>query len=395
MTRFAKRQLLMTILLYLLAGCTAKAGPAEDALLVQEAVIRYQFAHHHAVGRDEVSSFCVEFANESARADPPVVLIQRLNNSRRKVIAGSSCDRNRERGVVEKVSGKPALVLVVGNVEWNSDVSAVVEGGYYQAAENVAENVYYLKKLDGMWSVTHTLSSSSADSPRDEGDQAFKAGKYAKAYAKWFPRAEMGDSEKQELIANLLLGPHAHAVKHDPYLGTRFLYRAAIAGRRTAMLRLSDAINKGSSGLKRVPAAAKCWSKAPASIEERGVCVGLTDFDVPRARASCSELPYVKEQDGTNKEEGVGKAKLCLANKTPTLLVPGPPPGAEDIQRAREYARHGIEWQITGDVYEEDFERYRENFNATTIAGIEAKHGRGYLEKLSKEIDARIMKSKR
>lgn len=393
MTVFLKRQLLTLFLLCLVAGCSAKVSPAEDALLAQEAVIRYQFANYHVISRDEVSTFCVEFATESARADSPAVLIQRLNDGGRKVLAGSGCERNQDRAVVEKVSGKPALVLVVGKVVWTSDVSALVEGGYYQAAENVSENVYYLKKADGVWSVTHTLSSVSASSRRDEGEQAFKAGKYAQAYAKWSPGAEMGDGEQQELIANLLLGPHARAVKHDRYEGTRFLYRAAIGGRRTAMLSLSDAINKGSFGLKRVPAAATCWSKAPSSMEERAACIGVTDFDVPRARASCSELPSVKEQTGTDR--AVAAARLCLANKTPALLVPGPPPSAEDNQRAREYARHGIELQITGDVYEEEFEHFREKFNATIVEAIEAKHGRGYLEKLSKEIDARMQKSKR
>lgn len=228
------------------------------------------------------------------------------------------------------------------------------------------------------------------DSLRDEGDQAFKAGKYAKAYAKWFPGAAMGDLEQQELIADLLLGPHAHAVKRDRHEGTRFLYRAAIGGRRTAMLSLSDAINKGSFGLKSVPAAAECWSKAPSSLGGRSVCVGLTEFEVPRARASCSELPHVEEQGVTNEESAVAKAKLCLANNTPALLVPGPPPGAQDTKRTREYARYGIEWRITGDVYEEEFEQYREKFNATMVEGIEAKHGRGYLERLSKEIEEGI-----
>lgn len=235
-----------------------------------------------------------------------------------------------------------------------------------------------------------------ANSLRDAGDRAFKAGKYAKAYDAWLPGAAIdGDSEQQELIANLLLGPHAHAVKHDRYKGTRFLYLAAIGGRRTAMLSLSDAISKGSFGLKRVPAAAECWSKAPSNMRERGVCVGLTDFDVPRARASCSELPHGAEQGGTNMDAGVARAKLCLANKTPALLVPGPPPGAQDSRRAREYARHGIEWRITGDVYEEDFEHFREKFNATIVEGIEAKRGRGYLERLSKEIEKRIKRSER
>lgn len=40
------------------------------------------------------------------------------------------------------------------------------------------------------------MPAQSKCGKRDEGDQAFKAGKYARAYAQWFPGAEMGDSKQ-------------------------------------------------------------------------------------------------------------------------------------------------------------------------------------------------------
>jgi hypothetical protein len=82
-----------------------------------------------------------------------VELIQRLNEGPRKVLKGSSCDSNQGNGVIEKVSGRPALVLVIGAVIWKSDQSAVVEGGYYEASESASGNVYYLKKVNGVWVV--------------------------------------------------------------------------------------------------------------------------------------------------------------------------------------------------------------------------------------------------
>jgi len=45
---------------------------------------------------------------------------------------------------------------------------------------------------------------------------------------------------------------------------------------------------------------------------------------------------------------------------------------------------------ITGDVYDGDFEQFRESFNDAIVAGVEAERGRGYFERLSKEIDRRV-----
>jgi hypothetical protein len=86
-------------------------------------------------------------------------------------------------------------------------------------------------------------------------------------------------------------------------------------------------------------------------------------------------------------------ARLCLANKTPALLVPGTPPSPIDLRRISEYARYGIEWVITGDVYNGDFEKFRENFNNTIVEAIDAERGRRYLVTLGKQIEIRIAES--
>jgi hypothetical protein len=150
-----KRYLLMLGLLWLLTGCDGKTGTAEDVRL-QEAIFRYQFTHNEAARRDEADIFCVELttASKSARVDPPVELIKRLNDGKRKVLAGSSCARNQDGFAVERVSGKPVLILTVGNVVWSSATSVVVEGGYYEAPESASGNVYHVDKVNGVWRVT-------------------------------------------------------------------------------------------------------------------------------------------------------------------------------------------------------------------------------------------------
>jgi hypothetical protein len=114
------------------------------------------------------------------------------------------------------------------------------------------------------------------------------------------------------------------------------------------MQRLADALNKGKFGLSKRADAARCWSSAPSSFEERLACVKLTDFRHPQARLQ------------------------------------------QDLERVSEYKRHGIEWSITGDVYDEQFETFRRQFNQTTVAALEAAHERGNVASLSKQIDARL-----
>jgi hypothetical protein len=206
----------------------------------------------------------------------------------------------------------------------------------------------------------------------------------------WWYEAWLGDAEKQERLAELYLGPHARQAKAKPYDGVHFLFRAAVNGRPKAMRRLADALDKGTFGLNKRPDAGRCWSSAPENFEGRLACVNLTDFRDPAARVPCSELAVMEEQDHPGTHDGVAMAKLCLANKTPAILVPGSPPGELALKRVREYARHGIEWAITGDVYVEQFETFRGKFNQTTVAALDAEHGRGYMDRLSEEIEARV-----
>jgi len=239
-------------------------------------------------------------------------------------------------------------------------------------------------------------SNASADKLLEEGRQYFEAGRYTEAYIAWWGGATDGDSEKQELLANVLLGPHGHEVKRikSPRReGMRYLYRAAVAGRRSAMLALAGASRSGLFGLEKRTAAAECWVKVPASLQQRIACVELTEFRDREARASCSELALAG--GAADWKRAPSLAHLCIANKTPALLVPGGPPGAQAVRREREYARHGIEWVITGDVYNGDFERFRESFNDAIVADVEAKCGRGYFARLSKQIDARVKQAER
>jgi hypothetical protein len=235
------------------------------------------------------------------------------------------------------------------------------------------------------------LETSDASHWRKEGEDAFRRQDYQKAYFAWWLGANGSrDNEQQELIADLLLGPHSQAVKSQPYDGIHYLYRAAIGGRHTAMLKFSNALRTGSLGVRKSAQAATCWSKTPAEFEQRLNCVAVTDFDNPRARPSCAELILPPGAESPNAQDATMNAKLCLANKTLALFQPGIPPRGEELEH--EYEKRGIEWVFTGDVYDEGFEKFRRKFNGTIAEAIEAERGRGYLERIYKEIRVKIAK---
>jgi hypothetical protein len=98
-----------------------------------------------------------------------------------------------------------------------------------------------------------------------------RVGDYERLARSWRPEAMLGDKEKQERLAELLLGPHAREAKARPYEGIRFLFRAAVNGRRTAVLRLADALNEGKFVLSKRPYAARCWADAPSSFAKQMV----------------------------------------------------------------------------------------------------------------------------
>jgi hypothetical protein len=238
-----------------------------------------------------------------------------------------------------------------------------------------------------------TLAGMLSCAASAHGAPAYEAwllrmGDYETLASVWRSDTDKGDGEKQERLAGLFLGPHARAAKAQPFEGLQNLYQAALRGRRSAVLRLADALDKGTLGLRKRPDAARCWAALPATFDGRLACVRLTGFREARARPACGGLPIARE-DG-RPLDGVDAARICLAMNTPTLLEPGLPPGPQTIRRIKAYARHGIVLQITGDVYEDAYEVFRDQFNRTTVAALDAALGRGYVERLSQDIEARV-----
>jgi hypothetical protein len=97
--------------------------------------------------------FCVAVSKGETASDAPAKLIQNLNDATHKLVKSSDCNENEGNGVTERASGKPALMLNVGQVKWLTKDEVIVKGGYYEASLSSSGNTYQLKKISDVWRV--------------------------------------------------------------------------------------------------------------------------------------------------------------------------------------------------------------------------------------------------
>jgi hypothetical protein len=135
----------------LVSACTPNLSKADETLQIQQAVLRYQFEHNAAAKKYAI--FCIAISKGETVSDAPAKLIQSLNDAAHKVVKSSDCNAHMDNGVTERSSGKPALMLNVGQVNWLAKDEAVVEGGYYEAGLSSSGNTYHLKMVSGVWRV--------------------------------------------------------------------------------------------------------------------------------------------------------------------------------------------------------------------------------------------------
>jgi hypothetical protein len=128
----------------LVSGCTPNLSKADEELQIQQAVLRYQFEHNASANRSAI--FCIAISGGNTDVDAPAKLLEGLNDATHKAVRSSDCNGNEGNGVIERSSGKPALMLNVGQVKWLAPDDVEVDGGYYEASLSASGNTYRLKK---------------------------------------------------------------------------------------------------------------------------------------------------------------------------------------------------------------------------------------------------------
>jgi hypothetical protein len=104
----------------------------------------------------------------------------------------------------------------------------------------------------------------------------------------------------------------------------------------------------------------------------------------------CDEIALAGKMNKLVTLSGTEMARLCLANGTPAMLVPGGPPGLEVEIRIEEFAKHGVEWIVTGDVFEDKFELFREQFNKVMREELTRRHGADGFARIEAKVQSRI-----
>ena len=137
----------------LVSGCAPSVEKADEDLQIRQAVLRYQFEHTAAAHKYSIFCIAVTKGRIEPGPDAPAKLMHGLSDATHKVVKSSDCNENQGDGVIERASGKPALILHVGRVTWITKEEAVVEGGYYEDALSASGNTYRLQKTDGKWRV--------------------------------------------------------------------------------------------------------------------------------------------------------------------------------------------------------------------------------------------------
>jgi hypothetical protein len=208
-----------------------------------------------------------------------------------------------------------------------------------------------------------------------------------------YMRANNGEAEAQEAMSRLMLTSRLKLfgrVADTRDEGTRFLYLAAIHGNARARQRMAAAARDGKLGVTRNADAANCWATSAPALQ----CVELTTFSRPKARPSCRQVTLRGNDVPVTGRDAIGMAKLCIANRTLTLFVPGGPPTNDTEILIDEFARNGIDYDVTGDVVMDDFEAFRGPFNELMEKQIVATHGADIFKTIMAAANAAIEKSR-
>jgi hypothetical protein len=145
---------LVTILLTFasLVGCPQAPNKAAEELDIRETTFRYQFGKNASGQQQSAKSFYLAVSADDKQTDPDDAFIERFAGNEPPVKKVSECDSS-GAGVVDKKTGESGLIFKTGAIKWVSDTEVEISGGYYEAGLSASGNTYYLKKVNGKWTV--------------------------------------------------------------------------------------------------------------------------------------------------------------------------------------------------------------------------------------------------
>jgi hypothetical protein len=128
---------------------------------VLESVLRHQIKQ---------TPSALYFVNE-LKGDPPDEFMERFSSHTPPVKKGSQ-SYMKEGAVTDTETGRRGTALDIDNITIVNNTEAMVVGGFYEQKGGSSENVYYLKRIEGHWSVVKDVDfRESAKLPLGNNEQ--------------------------------------------------------------------------------------------------------------------------------------------------------------------------------------------------------------------------------
>ncbi len=149
-----RHSLIALVVTLVICGCSSNpqvATQLSEEDTIREAVFRYQFDFNaSAVGK----AANVYFLSVEGGNDPSPQLLRQFQGHRPLVKpASASVLEAGTAQVLDGESGLPGLIFWISEIRWLGGDKVEAEGGYEEASESGAGNVYRLQKEDGRWGV--------------------------------------------------------------------------------------------------------------------------------------------------------------------------------------------------------------------------------------------------
>ncbi len=205
--------------------------------------------------------------------------------------------------------------------------------------------------------------------------------------------ALLGEPEAQEAISRKLLDPRFRLYPDrgpSQSKGATFLYLAAVKGNVKAQERMAVAVRAGKYGLVKSTAAGICWADAAKGATPSIECIRQTRFKRKESEPYCAQLTARGPDKPARAADAPAIANQCIAAGMLSILVPGGPPSKATEIVIAEFARHDIDYVVTGDVFETDFEAFRESFNAIMAKEITSRLGADIFKRIQTAPNAKI-----
>ena len=146
--------LLALVIAIVVCGCSSNpqvAAQLSEEDKIREVVFRYQF-EFNASGLGQAAN--VYFLRVEGNRDPSTQLLERFDGHHPPVkpASGSTLEPGTAQ-VLDRESGLPGLVFRIDEIRRPSDGKVEVDGGYEEASESAAGNIYWVVKEGELWEV--------------------------------------------------------------------------------------------------------------------------------------------------------------------------------------------------------------------------------------------------